>query len=81
MAREAHVSNHDVFSATAEASEWKLKARGAINMSRVADDDESSRQPPLNVVDGTLFILGDPPRNCSCIVVQILISVEVRLFQ
>ena len=32
-------------------------------------------------VDGTLFILGDPPRNCSCIVVQILISVEVRLFQ
>ena len=34
-----------------------------------------------HAVDGTLFILGDPPRNCSCIVVQILISVEVRLFQ
>ena len=32
-------------------------------------------------VDGTLFILVGPPRDCRNIVVQILISVEVRLFQ
>ena len=32
-------------------------------------------------VDGTLFIPGGPPRDCRNIVVQILISVEVRLFQ
>ena len=40
-----------------------------------------SSEELLPFVDGTLFILGGPPRDCSNIVVQILISVEVRLFQ
>ena len=51
----------------------QMEGRSGVNLSRPPPQERS--------VDGTLFILGDPPRNCSCIVVQILISVEVRLFQ
>ena len=44
-------------------------------------DPLNSYNQPNHIVDGTLFILVGPPRDCRNIVVQILISVEVRLFQ